>query len=95
MPRFCPDGTYTSTLQPGVQSQASIIGDLQIGSDICLRCNELCEVCVREGTDVLSCPKCEFARSGDECVRECDPATGEWVINNYHSARSLCVILCM
>ncbi len=80
VPRFCPDGTYSSTLQPGVQSKPSIIGDLQIGSDICLPCNELCEVCVREGTDVLSCPQCKFARSGDECVRECNSVTGESVI---------------
>ncbi|XP_064389307.1 epidermal growth factor receptor-like isoform X3 [Halichondria panicea] len=75
VPRFCPDGTYSSTLQPGVQSELSIIGNLQIGSDICLPCNELCEVCVREGTDVLSCPQCEYARSGDECVRECNSVT--------------------
>lgn len=74
---FCPDGTYPSTLQPGGQLDSLTLGNLHFGSDICVPCNELCEVCTGEGTSRSACPLCKYARSADMCVRECDRDTGE------------------
>lgn len=69
----CNDGYYREvlTLQ---QANASIVGDLEIGSDVCIPCDELCAQCTGPGSRLErnSCQDCKFASQGLQCVMECN-----------------------
>ena len=69
----CSNGYYRTILTADL-ANASITGDLQIGSDICLPCDELCAVCTGPGVRIgESCFACStgFVNMDGECTREC------------------------
>ncbi len=67
----CNVGFYRDVLTPNL---ASIIGDLELGSDVCVPCEELCARCAGPGSrlEFNSCQACRFATQGSVCVQECN-----------------------
>ena len=67
----CLPGTYFST-------STAPIGDLESGTDVCIPCHPLCEVCIGPGTRLDDCSKCRYAtRVSEQCVRSCNATSGE------------------
>ena len=67
----CLPGTYFST-------STAAIGDLESGTDVCIPCHPLCEVCIGPGTRLDDCSKCRYAtRVSEQCVRSCNATSGE------------------
>ena len=77
----CLPGMYSST-------STAAIGDLQSGSDVCIPCDPLCELCTGPGIQQGECILCRYATHlTDGCVRSCNATTGE---EDYCSFTSLC-----
>lgn len=74
----CNRGFYQGILAPE-NANASIVGDLEIGSDVCIPCDELCEQCTGPGSRIQpsSCQICKFATQGPQCVRACNNESGK------------------
>ncbi len=74
----CGRGYYRAILSPE-QADSSIVGDLIVGSDVCIPCDELCEECTGPGKklELNACQVCKNATQGTQCVAECDRITGE------------------
>ena len=68
----CLPGTYSSV-------STTAIGDLRLGSDVCVPCHPLCEVCTGPGTQwPTECRLCRYATHTLEgCVESCNTTSGE------------------
>ena len=68
----CLPGTYSSV-------STTAIGDLRLGSDVCVPCHPLCEVCTGPGTQwPTECRLCRYATHASEgCVESCNTTSGE------------------
>lgn len=68
----CSSGYYRDILS-GDRANTSIVGQLEIGSDICVPCDDLCTQCTGPGIriEVNSCQECKYAIDDGECVSEC------------------------
>ena len=84
----CTAGYYGAVLTPE-QANASIVGDLPSGSDVCVPCDEVCSRCTGPGNrlgsnrQLSSCQECRFASQESFCVQECN-STGK-----YHTMASM------
>lgn len=79
----CDRGYYRDVLSPE-HVDVSIVGDLMFGHDVCVPCDELCELCVGPGSRIdplNACQTCSSASQLEEaqCVAECN-ATREFTI---------------
>ena len=68
----CMPGTYSSV-------STTAIGDLRLGSDVCVPCHPLCEVCTSPGTQwPTDCHLCRYAtRTSERCAESCNNTTGK------------------
>ena len=79
----CNDGYYSDILSGVEQAIASLAGDLEIGSDVCLPCDETCALCNGPGTRIAldSCLTCKCPSQGNHCVGGCDIHMGEKIVS--------------
>lgn len=69
----CNRGYYRDVLSPE-HADVSIVGDLMFGHDVCVPCDELCEVCTGPGSrlELKACQACSMATQELQCVEECN-----------------------
>ena len=88
----CNDGYYSDILSGVEQANPSLVGDLEIGFDICIPCDEPCAQCSGPGTRIAIevCQACRYAANtqGTQCVRECDIHTGEKTLGHLWNEES-------
>ena len=78
MTGVCGPGYYRDVLS-AANSNLGLTGNLSVGSDICLPCDELCSQCTGPGLDMAVCSECAFAMTTQgECVAECNKSAGKW-----------------
>lgn len=74
----CDSGYYEVLLTPEY-ANTSTLGDLELGTDVCLPCDGLCVECTGPGIMLApgGCQNCTFAVRGIECVEQCNTTIGE------------------
>jgi hypothetical protein len=63
---------YRNPLTP---EQATLTGDLEVGSEVCVPCDELCNgECNGPGhlLEPYGCLECRYSREGSECTSQCN-----------------------
>ena len=65
----CDPGYYRAILSPE-NANTSLLGDLLLGTDVCIPCDELCSQCTGPGHRIQpnSCQQCSRATQGSRCV---------------------------